>query len=201
MRYSGRLTSWKDDQGFGFVTPNVGGERVFIHIKAFHRDASRPSEGDLLSYELEFDERKRPRGRNVQRVGERLQRPTEGRGWKVPAFTLAFCLFLLLSALTSRLPWPIIFVYLVLSGIAYVAYGADKGAAKAGNRRTPENTLHLLALLGGWPGALMAQRCFRHKSVKTAFQTVFWVTVMLNCISLSWLLSGSGRAFLGALGG
>lgn len=201
MRYSGRLTSWKDDQGFGFVTPDVGGEKVFIHIKAFHREASRPREGDVLSYELEFDERKRPRGKKVQRLGERLKQTREGRGWKAPAFTLFFCLLLLLCALTGRLHWWIVCVYLALSVIAYCVYQSDKEAAKLGNRRKPESTLHFLALLGGWPGAFVAQRRLRHKSTKPSFQIVFWMTVALNIIILGGLLSGSGQGFLNALGG
>ena len=37
MRYQGRITRWKDDQGYGFISPNLGGEEVFVHIKAFKR--------------------------------------------------------------------------------------------------------------------------------------------------------------------
>lgn len=37
-----------------------------------------------------------------------------------------------------------------------------------------------MALLGGWPGALLAQQVLRHKSAKAEFRQVFWVTVLLN---------------------
>ena len=80
-------------------------------------------------------------------------------------------------------------VYLGLSALAFVVYAADKSAAKKGLRRTPENTLHLLALAGGWPGALVAQRVLRHKSSKRSFQAAFWVTVAVNCAALAWLVS------------
>jgi cold shock CspA family protein len=40
MRYQGKITTWKDDQGFGFITPNMGGEPVFVHIKAFRQSAA-----------------------------------------------------------------------------------------------------------------------------------------------------------------
>jgi uncharacterized membrane protein YsdA (DUF1294 family) len=53
--------------------------------------------------------------------------------------------------------------------------------------------LHVVALFGGWPGALIAQGVFRHKSTKEEFQTVFWTTVVLNCAALLWLLE-SGKA-------
>jgi uncharacterized membrane protein YsdA (DUF1294 family) len=60
--------------------------------------------------------------------------------------------------------------------------------------------LHLFALAGGWPGALIAQRLLRHKTKKQSFQVVFWATVALNCGILGWLFSSSGadalRAFL-----
>lgn len=79
-------------------------------------------------------------------------------------------------------------IYAVLSVVSFVLYGADKLAAEKGWRRTPESTLHLLALLGGWPGALAGQRIFRHKSRKQPFRALFWCTVSLNCLVLASLL-------------
>jgi uncharacterized membrane protein YsdA (DUF1294 family) len=78
--------------------------------------------------------------------------------------------------------------YVLLSAVSFVVYGADKLAAKHGRWRTPEATLHLLALAGGWPGALAAQRVFRHKVSKQPFRSVFRCTVAANCLGLAWLL-------------
>lgn len=79
-------------------------------------------------------------------------------------------------------------VYVVMSLIAFVMYGVDKSAAERGHWRTPELTLHLVSLAGGWPGALLAQRVFRHKTRKQPFQTVFWASVVVNCVAVAWLL-------------
>ncbi|UVW27519.1 DUF1294 domain-containing protein [Massilia sp. H6] len=87
------------------------------------------------------------------------------------------------------LPLLVAGIYLGLSVLAFIVYAADKSAARKGLRRTPENTLHLLAVAGGWPGALVAQRVLRHKSSKRSFQNAFWVTVALNCAAAGWLLS------------
>jgi uncharacterized membrane protein YsdA (DUF1294 family) len=51
--------------------------------------------------------------------------------------------------------------------------------------------LHLLALLGGWPGALIAQNLLRHKSQKTGFLLIFGATVVINCGALVWLISAN----------
>lgn len=84
------------------------------------------------------------------------------------------------------MPRFVLLGYAVLSALAYIAYGLDKRAARRGEWRTREATLHLLALLGGWPGALIAQRVFRHKTGKAPFQAVYWITVGLNCLGLAW---------------
>ncbi|MDO6386134.1 MULTISPECIES: DUF1294 domain-containing protein [unclassified Uliginosibacterium] len=196
MRFVGKLTTWKDDQGFGFITPNGGGERVFLHVKALPREASRPSEGELFTYELELDERKRPRAKTVARVGEKVVKVPDGRGAKAPLFAMTFCLFLLGAVTTGYLPFTVVLVYAAASLITFVAYWLDKGAAQAGRWRTAESTLHLFALAGGWPGALAAQRVLRHKSIKQEFQFVFWMTVLLNCGAVAYLLSESGQFWL-----
>lgn len=71
-------------------------------------------------------------------------------------------------------------VYASASVACFVAYAADKLAARKRERRTPERTLLLLGLVGGWPGALLAQRLLRHKTEKTSFQLKFWITVAVN---------------------
>ncbi len=75
-----------------------------------------------------------------------------------------------------------------MSVATYAVYALDKSAARRKRRRVPERTLHLLALLGGWPGALLAQQRLRHKSGKPAFLRVFWLTVLLNGVLLMLLL-------------
>jgi uncharacterized membrane protein YsdA (DUF1294 family) len=97
---------------------------------------------------------------------------------------MGFIILVAALVFAGRLPFAILASYLGASAVAFVAYGLDKSAARAGRRRTKETTLHLFALVGGWPGALFAQRVFRHKSSKAAFQRLFWVTVALNCLGL-----------------
>lgn len=71
-------------------------------------------------------------------------------------------------------------IVLVMSLACFVAYGWDKRSAANGSHRVPEQTLHILALLGGWPGALLGQRNFRHKTKKLSFLIVFWCVVVLH---------------------
>ncbi len=78
--------------------------------------------------------------------------------------------------------------YAAMSCIAFALYGMDKSAARRGAWRTPELTLHVVSLFGGWPGALLAQSVFRHKTRKRPFRVVFWGTVALNCAALAWVL-------------
>jgi len=80
-------------------------------------------------------------------------------------------------------------VYLAASSLAFAAYGVDKAAAIGGGWRIPEAFLHLLGFAGGWPGALVAQRVFRHKSRKVSFQVAFWIVAALNSAIALWLLS------------
>ena len=205
MRYQGRITNWKDEQGYGFVTPNGGSEPLFLHIKAFSRRQPRPVGDEIVTYEVSMDARGRPRATAVQFVrGTGRKQPVASNApgrWPLVLVVLVFAL-LAGATVANRLPVTVIALYAGTSLIAFVAYALDKAAARAGRWRTQESTLHLLALIGGWPGALLAQRQFRHKTAKTSFRVVFWATVLLNCGALGWLTTASGshvlRAALGA---
>jgi uncharacterized membrane protein YsdA (DUF1294 family) len=71
-------------------------------------------------------------------------------------------------------------IVMMMSIICFAAYGLDKQLAVNGGRRVPESTLHLLALLGGWPGAILGQRHFRHKTKKLSFLIEFWLVVVVH---------------------
>lgn len=111
-----------------------------------------------------------------------------------------FLVFITILTLTAKLPLAGFGLYIGASLIAFVAYALDKAAARSGKWRTQESTLHILALVGGWPGALVAQNRLRHKSRKISFQVVFWATVLLNCGALGWLLTAGSRAWRGGQG-
>jgi uncharacterized membrane protein YsdA (DUF1294 family) len=67
-----------------------------------------------------------------------------------------------------------------MSVLTFIAYGWDKRRASLGQWRIKEHTLHLFELLGGWPGALVAQRVFHHKWHKTPYMIAFWAIVVLH---------------------
>lgn len=98
-------------------------------------------------------------------------------------------------------------VAVAMSGLTYWIYAVDKRRAEEGMWRVSEANLHLLELLGGWPGAFLAQRQLRHKCSKGSYQMVFWLIVLgyqfaafdslrdwqLSRAGLKWIEQTSGR--------
>lgn len=80
----------------------------------------------------------------------------------------------------GRIEFELFALYWIASVVTFFAYVLDKSAARGGRWRTPESTLQALALIGGWPGALLAQQWLRHKSSKRRFLTLFWLLAMVN---------------------
>jgi len=108
----------------------------------------------------------------------------------IPVFLV---LYLAATVLWKAPAW-IALVYFGASVFTFLAYGRDKAAAAQSEWRTPESTLHLLAVAGGWPGALLAQQFLRHKSAKAEFRATFWGTVVLNVAAFVFACSPMGRA-------
>jgi uncharacterized membrane protein YsdA (DUF1294 family) len=153
-----------------------------------------------VTYELTFDERRRPRASSVRFSTEVVTDAGRPRPSAIPiGLASVFIIAVAGVVLAGRLPVAVLLLYLGTSLIAFAAYWLDKSAARYGRWRTAESTLHLFGLAGGWPGALFAQRVFRHKSSKGEFQRVFWATVLVNCVGFGWLLTEKGAAFLAGL--
>lgn len=197
MRYQGKLIIWMDDKGFGFVVQNGGTEQIFVHIREFTSRRRRPVVNEIISFEIATDAQGRKQARNVSLVGTVSSATNPA---KTGNFTLilaaAFLVFVCVAAALGRLPIAVPGLYLAASIIAYFAYALDKSAARHGAWRTPESTLHLLGLIGGWPGALLAQKKLRHKNRKASFQAVFWMTVAINCGGLGWAMTPGGAELL-----
>lgn len=195
MRLVGKVVEWNDERGFGFVVANGGGDRAFVHISAFDCRGDRPFDGALVSYEVSLDERKRPQACAVRFVNA-SPRPSSGVfPWRGAVGILVLAA-LGAGYFTGRLPKPLVAIYGVTSIVAFAMYWIDKSAARNDRWRTPESRLHVVGLLGGWPGALLAQDVFRHKSRKLAFQIVFWVVVIANVAIVVWLMKSGNLRML-----
>lgn len=110
-----------------------------------------------------------------------------------------------LSRISDGIDWRLVFGGpLVMSIFTFFSYRSDKRRAEAGEWRIPESTLHLAELLGGWPGAFLAQRVFRHKTAKGSFLFVFWAVVLIHeylavDTLLQWRLTQQAIQFIKSL--
>ncbi|NDO82891.1 DNA-binding protein [Citrobacter sp. NCU1] len=96
---------------------------------------------------------------------------------------------LVLSLIASYYIFHSFWVWLLLANtLTVLLYGADKYAARSGWQRVPEKTLLLFGLVGGWPGGVIAQQLFRHKTQKQPFKTWFALSVIVNVVVLVGLL-------------
>lgn len=93
-----------------------------------------------------------------------------------------FCYLLLTFAAIGSLftPHPIATWLLLANLLTMLIYGADKMAARKAWRRVPESTLLVFGVVGGWPGAIVGQQLFRHKTQKQPFKTWFVVSVIVS---------------------
>jgi uncharacterized membrane protein YsdA (DUF1294 family)/cold shock CspA family protein len=186
MRFEGHIKSWTDDRGFGFIEPSMGGQEIFVHVKSLPSRFGRPQIGQLVSFEVELNHEGKKRAKHVEAIrvpSRKSQRQSETPAeWGIPS-VVAIPLFVALYAAVA-VRWQVstwfAAAYVALSVICFFVYAFDKSAARAGRWRVSEANLHFFSLIGGWPGALLAQQLLRHKCNKKQFRSTYWGTVCAN---------------------
>tara|TARA_R110000744_G_scaffold370077_1_gene480574 strand:+ start:75 stop:680 length:606 start_codon:yes stop_codon:yes gene_type:complete len=197
MRLKGKLIKWHADKAFGFIAPTGGGSEVFIHKSAFTNKNRMPKTSDIITFSITKDNNGRYCACDAIFPGEKLKKkPPKKFNFFSIYLALIFLVAIIITFTLGHLPQKLMSVYLGLSVLTFLAYAIDKSKAQRGTWRTPESTLHILALAGGWPGAALAQQYLRHKSAKQTFRNVFWLTVMINLAVLMWLYTSSGTKYL-----
>jgi len=173
---SGRITDWNHERGFGFVESD--GQPLFLHFRDFSKRYKAPEVGDVVTFEIGKDKKGRPCAQKAIHVNE---------GGRLTSEAILFLCLLLGAPIFAlvRLSRTFTGAYLTIYWtsicvITYAIYAWDKNRARQKKYRERESFLHLLEVLGGWPGAFVAQRRLRHKNSKLSYQVLFWLIVGLH---------------------
>jgi uncharacterized membrane protein YsdA (DUF1294 family)/cold shock CspA family protein len=197
-RLRGTLTTWDDDRGYGFISIPSSSANTFVHISAFAPGSPRPQVGDSVSFATVVRP-KGPEAAGVKVVGMVSTSRMAVVGRLDYLAIVALLVIGVFVALAWRAPLAVFAIYAGASILCFFAYGADKRAAEKGTWRTPEASLLLLGLVGGWPGAIVGMHVFRHKTRKASFRGMFWATVVVNVVALVFLTSPLFEAELAVL--
>jgi uncharacterized membrane protein YsdA (DUF1294 family)/cold shock CspA family protein len=175
----GTIVNWNDERGFGFIRPQRGGKELFFHVSDVTSTRVRPREKMNVSYRGSTDEKGRPCASDIRLFSLEVS----AEMWPL-LIAVVFMLALGVACWIGVFSFWVLVVYLIMSLVTLLVYRSDKVRAENGSWRTPEKMLHLLELAGGWPGALVAQWRFRHKSRKASYQIAFWLIVAVNLVLL-----------------
>lgn len=191
-----KIVEWDDQKGYGFL--QVGKGKVFLHRRDFAERHKRPAVGDVIRFTGGVDAKGRVCAKNAVHVND-------GGKITVLAMAILVCLLVLpaIALLRGNVDWRWAGGYaLVMAAVSYGSYALDKRRARAKEWRISEAGLHVTELLGGWPGAFIAQRRLRHKVSKRSYQAVFWLIVLAYQFAAfdslqNWKLSRSAWDYLG----
>lgn len=171
-----KVAEWNAEKGYGWL--QWADKRVFLHRRDFSGPRRTPQVGEEVGFILARDVQGRHCAKNAvstrgNRLAVLLRMPLLGVLLVLPAMAL------------QRLPtepwiWKSAAYALTISLITYAVYASDKRRARTRAWRISESTLHLLELLGGWPGAWLAQHRLRHKCSKGSYQLVFWSIIVIH---------------------
>nr|WP_315465292.1 cold shock and DUF1294 domain-containing protein [uncultured Rhodoferax sp.] len=211
MKKQGKVVRWDDQRAFGFIRCNATSQDIFFHIRDCVGGLSPPINSAVEFEEIHMGG-KGPRAMAVRAMQayphmpaarhDRQRNPAKSRhshgAHRRPAsqdgpapsavgigsLTLIWLVSLVWGTLQQRIPLYTLAGAFGINALTFFVYWVDKHAARNGQWRTKEDTLHLFGVAGGWPAARLAQQVLRHKTIKPGFQAMYWLTVWLHLAGL-----------------
>ncbi len=169
----GVVVYYNKEKAYGFIDSNEHEKNIFVHFSKI-QNAKELSQGQ----EVEFQVKETSKGLSAVHV-------IAGAKQKSPYAIFGIISAIIFTSLFGLLYFykktnPIISYLIAINITTFLLYGYDKIISSTERLRVPEYNLHALALLGGSPAGLSAQKFFRHKTVKKSFQLVYWLIVFVQ---------------------
>ncbi len=176
----GIVVKFDPSKGFGFIRSKNNDNDIFVHIKNVS-NASILSTGQTVEFKIQNSNK-----------GQSAVSVVAGRKQQSPFFIFGgiaiIIIFIITTFLVLQYKVHELLSYLIAVNIAtFIVYGYDKKIAGSDKLRVPESLLQVLALIGGSPAALVAQKFFRHKTIKSSFQIVYWIIVIVQVLGVLWI--------------
>jgi len=169
----GIITNYNKEKGYGFIRSEESKEDIFVHVSKI-KNASVLEQGQSVEFQI----KKTDRGLSAINV-------VAGDKQQSPYFTFGLVSAILVALMGGGFYFklelnPIVAYLIAINLTTFVLYGYDKFISSGDALRVPEYNLHALALLGGSPAGLLAQKFFRHKTIKGSFQLIYWLIVFVQ---------------------
>ncbi|ULJ63106.1 cold shock and DUF1294 domain-containing protein [Wielerella bovis] len=201
---TGNIVQWNAEKGYGFIQTAIISDNIFFHINTLVAPDHAPKRNETITVHAQYDANKKrwsaskvtsPQREQWQAAREATEnaliRPMKDKlTWAIPVAVIWLAGLFFQAA-------NIGICAMIVSLVAFATYAWDKSCALNQRSRVPEKSLHVIALCGGWAGALLARYVFRHKTQKQPFVGIFWATVAINIlITLYFIFSGSLKGFI-----
>lgn len=187
MAIQGTISRWHDKSGYGYIKADDQGAQIKFHLYDLDSYGQPPRVNERVKFHLSLDDHGELRAVNVERA-------------VIVNFSLAIAVWFMTVLVGSvvLLGFPLISLtlYVAVSIISYIIYAMDKQALHNGGWRVPTITFHIVSLMGGWVGSLLAQSVLHHKYTELGFKSVFWLTVLANLALFCFTMTEQGALLL-----
>jgi len=169
----GFVVKYDEKRGFGFIRSKELSQDVFVHVRDI------PNQQSLsVGQQVVFEARESEKGLVAANIVPGKKRTSPYYLYGISAFIVTIIATVFLWSFAHL---HIIFAYLLSINLStFLFYGYDKMIAGSSILRVPEWILHSLSIAGGSPTGLIAQKLFRHKTIKRSFQFIYWTIVIIQ---------------------
>ncbi|MEM9280360.1 MAG: hypothetical protein AAGA96_00905 [Verrucomicrobiota bacterium] len=195
------IVEWNPESGSGYL--GFDEKIVAIQARDFLRFHRRPVPGDRVLCDLTFDEEYQPIAVDLRLLRARGLFYGMSRAW--PALLLVLPIVAALSAPLPASGWHFLAYFFLMSAATFMLYQCEDFLKKGLGRFRTDSVLHLLELLGGWAGSVLALRLMEEDEAEDRYRLFLWISVGLwQALSLEatsgWLISRNiGKAVLPVL--